>query len=93
MAHATVTVDTAGTLMLAVHDVTGDNIINSAEQTNGFTITGDTGAVADATVTVTLDGHSVGMATSATCPGRQRGRLVGARARARRRTSPTPARP
>ena len=68
-AHATVTVDTAGTLMLAVHDVTGDNIINSAEQTNGFTITGDTGAVADATVTVTLDGHSVGMATSATAPG------------------------
>ena len=68
-APVTVTVSPAGTLMLVVHDVTGDDIINSTEKANGFTITGTTGAVAGATVTVTLDGHSVGTATSAVAVG------------------------
>ena len=57
---AMVTVNPAGTLMLAVHDVTGDNIINSTEQADGFSIEGHTGTEAGVTVTVTLGGHSFG---------------------------------
>ena len=41
---AMVTVNPAGTLMLAVHDVTGDNIINSTEKAAGFTVSAVTPA-------------------------------------------------
>ena len=76
---AMVTVNPAGTLMLAVHDVTGDNIINSTEQADGFSIEGHTGTEAGVTVTVTLGGHSFAAVDLGACRGRDRRRLVGGR--------------
>ena len=49
-----VTVNPAGTLSLAVAAVTGDNTLNIAEKTAGFTVEGTTGSVNGVTVAVTL---------------------------------------
>ena len=60
----------AGTLALNVAAVTGDNTINIAEQTNGFSISGATGAVAGVTVTLTLGSETLTAATSAIAAGK-----------------------
>ena len=67
---AVVTVTVAPVLALTVNTpIATDNIINITEKAAGFTISGATGAVAGATVTVTLGGHRVGTATSAIAVG------------------------
>ena len=52
-------------LPLSVAAVTSDNTIDDAEKMAGFNITGSTGSLEDATVTVTLGGTTVGSTTSA----------------------------
>ena len=65
----TVTVSSAGNLVLNVNLITTDNIINIAEHTDGFAISGDTGSEAGVAVTVTLGGTSLPAATSADVAG------------------------
>ena len=60
----TVTVEAAGALALTVDDIAGDGTVNIAEKTAGFTISGDTGPIGGAAVTVTV-GSTVLSATSA----------------------------
>ena len=50
----TVTVQTAGVLVLNVSAIAGDNIINIAEKASGFDISGDTGSEGGVSVTVTV---------------------------------------
>ena len=50
----TVTVQPAGALVLNLNTIAGDNTVNIAEKTAGFTIGGDTGTVGGANVTVTV---------------------------------------
>ena len=59
----TVTVEAAGALVLNVDDIAGDGTVNIAEKTAGFTISGDTGPIGGAAVTVTV-GSTVLSATS-----------------------------
>ena len=60
----TVTVQTAGVLVLNVSAIAGDNIINIAEKAAGFDISGDTGTEAGVTVTVAFSSTEL-TATSA----------------------------
>ena len=60
----TVTVEAAGALALTVGAIAGDGTVNIAEKTAGFTISGDTGPIGGAAVTVTVGG-TVLSATSA----------------------------
>ena len=64
-----VAVNAAGALRLSVDAVAGDNTVNSAEKTAGFSIEGNTGAEADVTVTVTLGTQTFNAVTSATAAG------------------------
>ena len=64
-ATATVTVEAAGTLVLNLGAIAGDNTVNIAEKTTGFTISGDTGSEADVSVSVTIGSQSPLTATSA----------------------------
>ena len=50
----TVTVLSAGRLALNLDAVAGDNVVNGAERTAGFAVSGDTGIEAEVTVTVTV---------------------------------------
>ena len=50
----TVTVAAAGTLVLNVDAIAGDNTVNIAEKAAGFTISGDTGSEGGVSVTVTV---------------------------------------
>ena len=50
----TVTVQSAGSLVLNLDDIAGDNTVNVAEHRAGFTIAGDTGAEAGVGVTVQI---------------------------------------
>ena len=50
----TVTVLSAGTLVVNVSPVTADGVVNIAEKASGFTISGDTGSQDGVTVTVTV---------------------------------------
>ena len=61
----TVTVQAAGTLVLNVSAVTGDNTINIDEKGAGFSISGDTGSVGGVSVTVTVGSTDL-TATSST---------------------------
>ncbi len=61
----TITVRAAGTLVLSVDAITGDDTINIAEKAAGFTIAGATGSEAGVTVTVTVGGTALAPATSA----------------------------
>ena len=60
----TVTVEAAGALALTVGAIAGDGTVNIAEKTAGFTISGDTGPIGGAAVTVTVGGTALS-ATSA----------------------------
>ena len=51
-------------LTLSVAAVTGDNVIDTAEKSAGFSIAGSTGSVSGATVSVTLGGTDLGSVTS-----------------------------
>ena len=62
---ATVTVQTAGTLVLNVDAVTGDDTVNIAEKAEGFAISGNTGSEAGVAVTVEVGGTNL-TATSST---------------------------
>ena len=53
-AEYTVTVQTAGTLVLSLNAIATDNTINIAEKAAGFSIGGDTGSVGEVSVTVTV---------------------------------------
>ena len=64
----TVTVRAAGTLALNVGTIAGDDTINIAEKAAGFTISGDTGSEAGASVTVAIGTGSLS-ATSADASG------------------------
>ena len=57
-------VQPAGTLVLNVDAVTGDDTINGSEHGNGFAISGGTGAGSGVTVAVTLGGTALTSATS-----------------------------
>ena len=61
----TVTVHSAGNLVLNVGDIAGDDTINIAEKASGFAIAGDTGSEAGVAVTVTV-GTTELTATSST---------------------------
>ena len=61
----TVTVQTAGSLVLNVDAVTGDDIINITEKAKGFAISGNTGTEGDVSVTVGVGGTNL-TATSST---------------------------
>ena len=61
---ATVTVQTAGSLLLNLDMIAGDDIINIAEKAEGFAISGNTGSEAGVTVTVQV-GTATLSATSA----------------------------
>ena len=61
----TVTVASAGTLALTLDAIASDNIVNIAEQAAGFTISGNTGAIGGATVTITVGTETPLTATSA----------------------------
>ena len=50
----TVTVDSAGTLVLSVGGIAGDDTINIVEKAEGFDIGGDTGTEAGVSVSVTV---------------------------------------
>ena len=63
-ASATSTPITTPTLSLSLDVIAGDDVVNIAEKTAGFTITGDTGSVDAASVTVTI-GSGTLTATSA----------------------------
>ena len=52
----TVTVAAAGTLLLNLDAIAGDDTVNIAEKAAGFTISGDTGSEAGVSVTVTVGG-------------------------------------
>ena len=60
----TVTVEAAGALALTVDAIAGDGTVNIAEKAAGFTISGDTGPIGGAAVTVTVGGTALS-ATSA----------------------------
>ena len=60
----TVTVQAAGTLVLNVSDIAGDNTINIAERAAGFTIGGDTGSEGGVSVTVTVGATELTAASS-----------------------------
>ena len=60
----TVTVEAAGALALTVGAIAGDGTVNIAEKAAGFTISGDTGPIGGAAVTVTV-GSTALSATSA----------------------------
>ena len=60
-----VTVNPAGALTLVVDDVAGDNTVNIAEKTAGFTISGATGAEAGVSVAVKLGTETFAAVTSA----------------------------
>ena len=68
-ASATVTVNPAGALTLVVDDVAGDNTVNIAEKTAGFTISGATGAEAGVSVTLILGTETFAAVTSAKVQG------------------------
>ena len=61
----TVIVQSAGTLALNVDAIAGDDTVNIAEHEAGFTISGDTGAEAGVTVSVTIGTQSPQTVTSA----------------------------
>ena len=63
-ATATSTPVTTPTLSLSLDTIAGDDVVNIAEKAGGFTITGDTGSVGGASVTVTI-GSGTLTATSA----------------------------
>jgi titin len=63
-ASATSTPMTTPTLPLSLDVIAGDGVVNIAEKAGGFTITGDTGSVGGASVTVTI-GSGTLTATSA----------------------------
>ena len=63
-ASATSTPMTTPTLPLSLDTIAGDGVVNIAEKAGGFTITGDTGSVGGASVTVTIDSGTL-TATSA----------------------------
>ncbi len=63
-ASATSTPITTPTLPLSLDTIAGDDVVNIAEKAGGFTITGDTGSVGGASVTVTI-GSGTLTATSA----------------------------
>ena len=73
-----VAVNAAGALRLSVDAVAGDNTVNSAEKTAGFSIEGNTGAEADVTVTVTLGTQTFKCGHLGDRRGRDRRHLVGA---------------
>ena len=58
-AMATVTVSPAVTLSLTLDPVTGDDTVNIVEGGDGFSLSGDTGSVADVTLTVMTGAHSL----------------------------------
>ena len=64
-AEFTVTVQPAGTLVLSLDAIAGDNTVNIAEKRDGFDITGATGTEAGVTVTVTVGTTDLTSATSA----------------------------
>ena len=59
------TIQTAGALVLNVAAIAGDDVINIAEKTAGFSIAGDTGSEGGVAVTVTVGGTEL-TATSST---------------------------
>ena len=59
------TVIEIGTLPLGLDEIAGDNQINSAEKAAGFTISGDTGSVSGAAVTVTVGTQDLTTTSSA----------------------------
>ena len=61
----TVTVASAGTLALNLDAIATDNIVNIDEKAAGFTISGNTGAIGGATVTITVGTEMPLTATSA----------------------------
>ena len=61
----TITVRAAGTLVLNLGTIAGDDTINIAEKAAGFEIAGDTGSEAGVTVSVTVGGTALAAATSA----------------------------
>ena len=61
----TVIESTSGTLPLGLDEIAGDNQINSAEKAAGFTISGDTGSVSGAAVTVTVGTQDLTTTSSA----------------------------
>ena len=52
------TINASGAIVLTVDPIATDNTINIVEKAAGFTISGDTGAVTGATVTVTVGTHT-----------------------------------
>ncbi len=63
---ATVTVQAAGTLVLSVDAITGDDVVNIAEKAAGFAITGGTGSEGGVSVTVTIGSTTLTATSSAT---------------------------
>ena len=57
-ATATVTVRAVGTLALNLDAIAGDDTVNLAEKTTGFTISGNTGSESDVSVSVTIGSQS-----------------------------------
>ena len=62
----TVTVQPAGTLVLDLDAIAGDDTVNLAEHAAGFAISGDTGSVGDVSVTVTVGGTELTATSTAT---------------------------
>ena len=60
----TVTVQSVGTLALNLDAIAGDDTVNIAEKTAGFTISGDTGSEAGVSVSVTIGSQSPLTATT-----------------------------
>ena len=60
----TVTVQSVGTLALNLDTIAGDDVVNLAEKTAGFTISGDTGSEAGVAVSVTIGSQSPLTATT-----------------------------
>ena len=63
-----VTVEAAGTVALTVGAIAGDGTVNIAEKTAGFAISGDTGPIGGAAVTVTVGGTALSATSAETDP-------------------------
>ena len=62
----TIVVQAAGTLVLSVDAITGDDVVNIAEKAAGFAITGGTGSEGGVSVTVTIGSTTLTATSSAT---------------------------